>query len=44
MDVFSSCERDFIMKGTDAKQLGYIVHQTVLSVLLRGIFAEERHM
>jgi hypothetical protein len=41
MSVFSSCEREFIMKGTDANEVDDIVHQTVLSVLLRGILASE---
>jgi hypothetical protein len=34
MNVFASCERNFIMKGTDANQVDYIVHQTVLSISL----------
>jgi hypothetical protein len=44
MKVSSSCERDFIVKGTDADQVDYIAHQSVLSVLLRGILAGERHI
>jgi hypothetical protein len=32
------------MKGTDAKQVDYIVHQTVLSVSLRGMLAGERQI
>jgi hypothetical protein len=44
MNIFSSCEREFIMKGTDANQFDYIVRQTGLSVLLRGMLAGERQM
>jgi hypothetical protein len=44
MSVFSSCERDFIMKGTDANQVDYIVHQTVLGVSLRGMLTDEKQI
>jgi hypothetical protein len=44
IDVSFSCERDFIMKGTDANQVDDVVHQTVLSVSLRGMLAAERHI
>jgi hypothetical protein len=44
MNVSSSCERDFIIKGTDANLVDYIVHQIVLGMSLRGMLARERHI
>jgi hypothetical protein len=32
------------MKGTDAEQVDYIVHQTVLSMSLRGMLAGEKQI